>query len=400
LDFDRDGLLDLYVAGYFSEEHDLWGLTTTRIMHDSFEFARNGGRNYLYRNLGGGRFEDVSGMLGDPSERWTYAVVAADLDRDGWPDLYLANDYGSEELYLNRAGTLFERQSNIGLDGESKSGMCAALGDVYNDGRIAVFVTNISRSGYLFQGNNLRVSKLAEGGPMFQIAEGAVANCGWAWGAQFGDLDLDGRQDLIVVNGFISASRERDYWYQMSKIGTATGDLIADAAHWPAIEDRSLSGYERTRVLLNVGKRGGRFIEVGSRVGFEDEFDGRAVALADLDHDGDLDAVIANQKGPLLVYRNESPPGPHWIALELVGRESNRSAIGAEVEVEFAGGRQLQTRVAASGFASQNGPQMHFGLGAAPGPVKVRLRWPSGASELLEELGLDRIHRLVEGAAR
>lgn len=395
-DYDQDGLLDLFVGGYFSEEHDLWHLKTTRIMHDSFEFSRNGGKNRLYHNLGGGRFEDVSEKVGLASRRWTYAGVSADFNGDGLPDLYVANDYGSEELYLNRRGERFELQEGLGLEEESKSGMCVALGDVFNDGRLAVFVTNISKWGFLFQGNNLRLSNLDQGGGMIQIAEGPVADCGWAWGAQFGDLDLDGRQDLVVVNGFISASREGDYWYQLSKIGAAAGELVSDAANWPAFEDRSLSGYERTRVLLNAGTRTGRFIEVGRRVGLDDEHDGRAVALADFDRDGDLDVVIANQKGPLLLYRNDSRLARHWLEIELEATRGNRDAIGAEVTVTWSGGRQRQFLLAASGFSSQNDHTLHFGLGSDPGRVGVRVRWPSGNVSELEDVAIDRLLRLTE----
>ncbi len=395
-DYDRDGLVDLYVAGYYDEAHDMWNLDTTAIMHDSFEFAKNGGANYLYRNRGDGTFEDVTERVGAASRRWTYAAVSADFDRDGWPDLYLANDYGTEELYLNRGGERLELAADVGLDGESKSGMCVALGNVANDGRLAVFVTNISRRGYLFQGNNLRLNMMPELGSMLQVAEGPVADCGWAWGAQFGDLDDDGYQDLVVVNGFVSADEDREYWYQMSKIGTGTGGLVADAANWPAFEGRSLSGYERTRVLFNTGGRRGTFVEAGEAVGIDDTYDGRAVALADLDRDGDVDVVIANQNGPLLVYRNESELDHRWVAFDLVGASANTSAIGAEIEVEFAGGRQVQVLASATGFASQNERRLHFGLGAEPGPVRATVRWPSGAETVLADLELDKAHRVGE----
>jgi len=398
LDYDRDGVLDLYVAGYFHEQHDLWKLGTTRIMHDSFEFATNGGNNHLYRGRGDGTFEDVTERTGAGSTRWTYAAVAADFDRDGWPDLYVANDYGPEELFLNRGGERFELARGIGLEAESKSGMCVALGDVWNEGRPSVYVTNISKAGYLFQGNNLRVSLLDRDGPMLQLAEGAAADCGWAWGAQFGDLDGDGLQDLVVVNGFISASRERDYWYQMSKIGLGTGGVIADAAKWPAFEDRSLSGYERTRVLLKTGARGARFREAGGAVGIDDVYDGRAVALADLSGSGRLDVIVANQGGPLLIYRNEARNDNRWVAFDLIGTKSNRSAIGAEVELEFAGQRQLQVVTAACGFASQNDHRRHFGLGREPGAVRATVRWPSGVEQTLElaEADLGRLHVVRE----
>ncbi|HEX9705622.1 MAG TPA: VCBS repeat-containing protein, partial [Gemmatimonadales bacterium] len=228
LDFDRDGLLDLYLTGYFRSDLDLWNLRTTRIMQHSFEFASNGGKNLLFRNAGNGRFEDVTDAMGVGSTRWTLAAAAADFDDDGWPDLYLANDYGPEELFLNRRGLRFEL-ARAGLEDDSKSGMSVSLGDVYNRGRQDVFVTNISEKGFLFQGNNLRINFLRELGRFDEIATGVVADAGWAWGAQFGDLNNDGLLDLVVTNGFVSADRDRDYWYAMSKIAGAQGNIFEDA---------------------------------------------------------------------------------------------------------------------------------------------------------------------------
>ena len=400
IDYDRDGQLDLYLGGYFAGEHDLWNLATTRIMQDSYEFSNNGGRDYLFQNRGDGTFEDVSERAGIQGTRWTYAVVAADLDRDGWTDLYVANDFGAEQLLLNRAGARFEEATDLGLERESKSGMCVALGNLMNDGNLAIFVTNISKAGFLFQGNNLRLNLLPEGKGLVQVADGVVADCGWAWGAQFGDLDRDGWQDLIVLNGYVSASRERDYWYQMSKLGGGAGDVVADAANWPPMEDRSLSGYERTRVLMHPPRRSLDFVDAAAAVGIDDEYDGRAAALSDLDRDGDLDVVVANQLGPLLVYRNDVAPGRHWIGFELTGVQSNREALGAEVTVEFAGGKQAQVALSAAGFCAQNDRQLFFGLGEEPGPLQVEVRWPSGQVQSFDGLALDRTHELIEGDAR
>ncbi|HZM00915.1 MAG TPA: CRTAC1 family protein [Planctomycetota bacterium] len=379
-DYDRDGLLDLYVAGYFPEVFDLWHVTTTKIMQESFEFARNGGHNTLWRNLGDGRFEDVTAATGCDSTRWTLAVAAADFDGDGWQDLYLANDYGPEELFLNVEGRRFELAS-VGLGEDSKSGMSVAVGDVHNQGRLDVYVTNISENRYLFQGNNLRLNLLAEAGRFENVAESVVADTGWAWGAQFGDLDNDGRQDLYVVNGFISADRTRDYWYDMSVISGGNSHLFQDAANWKPIGDASLSGYQRSRLLLNRGA--GHWTDVAAAVGADDLYDGRAVALVDLWNRGALDVVIANQKGPLLVYRNDVDPARAWISFRLIGTASNRSAIGAQVTLHFGG--QVQCRVVdgGSGFASQNDRRLHFGLGAGQADRAV-IRWPSGREQVLE----------------
>ena len=410
LDYDRDGHLDLYLGGYFREEHDLFALESARIMQESFEFAANGGHNALFRNLGPQpdgalRFADVTADAGVDSTRWTMAAATADFDADGWPDLYVANDYGPEQFFLNQGpgpdGVVrFVERTDVGLGDDSKSGMAVSIGDVTNRGDLAVYVTNISKSGYLFQGNNLRLNLLGERGRFLQMADGVVADCGWAWGAQFGDLDNDGYQDLFVVNGFVSASPERDYWYAMSKVAGGVGGIFEDAGNWSPMEDKSLSGYERSRVLLNNAGRG--FADVATAVGVDDVFDGRAVVLADLENRGALDVVVANQRGPLLLYRNTPDPSRHWIGVTLTGTTGNRSAIGAAVKVTFAGPdgplTQLQFRGSSSGFSSQNDGRLHFGLGAATRVDRLEVTWPSGAVTTLTDLPVDRFHALVEPA--
>src|SRR6185503_5607760 len=155
LDFDRDGRLDCFLGGYYPERVNLWKLADTKIMPESFEYAKNGGRKYLYRNLGGGRFEEVSEKVGLSSRRWALAAVAADLRGSGFPDLFIANDYGVSELFVNEGGRFREVGRETGVGYAPKSGMNASVGDVLNQGRFAVYVSNISEEGILLQGNNL-----------------------------------------------------------------------------------------------------------------------------------------------------------------------------------------------------------------------------------------------------
>jgi len=392
-DYDRDGLLDLYVTAYFRSDVNLYDLTSTKIMHDSFEFANNGGKNRLFHNLGNGKFEDVTDKMGVGSTRWTRAAASADFNDDGWPDLYLANDYGPEELYLNDHGRKFTL-ARAGLEADSKSGMSVSIGDVHNRGRMDVFVTDISEKGYLFQGNNLRLNLFHELGRFENIAKGVISDAGWAWGAQFGDLNNDGRNDLYIANGFISASKDRSYWYGMSKVAGGNRKLFEDARNWPAIGDASLSGYEHKRVLLNRGEQG--WDDVAARVGATDVFDGRAVALADLWNTGALDVIVANQDSRPVLYRNTVEPGNHWIGFRLVGTRSNRSAIGAEVTVEFGGEQQRHVVDGGMGFAAQNDRRLHFGLGPRTQVDRVTIRWPSGAVQTLGRFDADRYHVLTE----
>ncbi|HCU11607.1 MAG TPA: CRTAC1 family protein [Gemmatimonadetes bacterium] len=393
LDYDRDGLLDLYVTAYFRSDIDLWHLTTTKIMHNSFEFATNGGKNLLFHNLGGGKFEDVTDKMGVGSTRWSLAAASADFNGDGWPDIYLANDYGPEELYLNDRGRSF-MLTTAGLESESKSGMSATLGDAFNRGRLDAFVTNISERGYLFQNNNLRVNEMAETHRFRNVAEGAIADAGWAWGAQFGDLNNDGANELFVANGFISADRGKSYWYAMSKIAGANGRFFEDAATWPAFGNASLSGYEPSRVYINRGVAG--WVDVASKVGATDLYDGRAVALADLSNRGSVDVIVANQNQPAVVYRDYPESSNHWIAFKLVGTRSNRSAIGAEVVLEAGLLRQRRVIDGGSGFASQNDRRLHFGLGSHEWVDRVTIYWPSGSQQVVTRPPIDRFVTITE----
>jgi enediyne biosynthesis protein E4 len=397
LDYDRDGRLDLYVTAYFRDDVDLWRLATTRIMHNSFEFATNGGKNLLFHNLGGGRFEDVTDQMGVGSTRWTLAAASADFNDDGWPDIYLANDYGPEELYLNDHGRRFTL-TTAGLESESKSGMSVTLGDAFDRGRLDVFVTNISERGYLFQNNNLRLNQMVEANRFQNVADATVADAGWAWGAQFGDFNNDGSNELFVANGFISADPQRSYWYSMSKIAGAHSRLFEDAATWPAFGNASLSGYEPSRVFLNRGVGG--WVDVAGQVGVRDRYDGRAVATADLSNRGAMDVIVANQNQPALLYRDYPDSTNHWIAFRLVSTRSNRSAIGAELVLESAGGGggRTQRRIVdgGMGFASQNDRRPHFGLGAAEWADRVVIHWPSGVQQVLTHLAANQFYTVRE----
>jgi hypothetical protein len=385
-DYDGDGLLDLFIGGYYNENVDLWHLVNTRMMPDSFEYAKNGGRKYLFHNLGNGKFEEVSAKLGIDSRRWSLASFAADLRGTGHPDLFVANDYGVSELYLNDGKHFREAGEQTGVGFAPKSGMNAAFGDIFNQGRYSVYVSNISEEGVLIQGNNLWVPKEGTSGDTLKYENLArdfgVELGGWSFGAQFGDLNNDGTLDLYLTNGYVSLDRNRSYWYDFSKIAGGHSAIINDAKNWPAMQGRSLSGYQPKRVWLNDGA--GKFVNVAQAVGVTDTYDGRAVALADLWNRGVLDVVVANERCPLLIYKNTVTPENQWIEFQLEGTSSNRSAIGAQVTLFWNGQHQVQEVSGGSGFAAQNQRRLHFGLGKFPQMEKAVIRWPSGKTQTID----------------
>ncbi|WP_397571253.1 CRTAC1 family protein [Schlesneria sp. T3-172] len=411
-DYDRDGRLDLFLAGYWSEEVDLWNLKTTQIMPESFEYARNGGRKYLLRNLGDGKFQDVTSEMGIQSTRWTLGVVAADICGTGYPDLILANDYGVSEFYANREGKRFEEigyETGIGVT--PKSGMSVGLGDIFNDGQQALYITNITEPGNLVQGNNLWVptGESTRGAPRFlnQASAVNVERGGWSWGAKFGDLNNDGWLDLYLTNGYISASKGKSYWYDYGKIAGGLKGLIGEATYWPPIGEQSLSGYQPKCVWLN---KGGDFTDIAAAVGVTDVYDGRAVVFSDFSNRGILDVAIANQQGPVLFYRNTISPGRDWVQFHLEGGArpgneqgwSNRGGVGATVTLHWVQGQEGTTRqqsqvtTAGDAYASQSMSRVHFGLGEQAKLKEVRIKWPSGRTTQIDAPETGVVHLVRE----
>ncbi len=397
-DYDGDGKLDLFVGGYYNENVDLWHLKTTKIMPDSFEYADNGGRKYLFHNLGNGKFEEVSAKLGIVSRRWALASGAADLSGTGHPDLFIANDYGVSELYVNDGKRFHEEGAQTGVGFAPKSGMNVAFGDIFNQGKYSVYVSNISEDGILIQGNNMWVPKEGTFGSTLQYENMArdlgVELGGWSFGAQFGDFNNDGNLDLFLTNGYISADRNRSYWYDFAKVAGGNSTIIGDAKNWPAFDGRSLSGYQQKRVWLNDGA--GKFEDIAQAVGVTDTHDGRSVAVGDLWNDGVLDVVVANQNGPVLIYKNHVDPAEKWIEFQLEGTRSNRDAIGAEITLYWNGQEQIQEITGGNGFAAQNDLRLHFGLGKNPKIEKAIIRWPSGTAQTLDQLTPNQIYHIKE----
>ncbi len=397
LDYNADGFLDLFMGGYYREDINLWDLETMRIMPESFEYANNGGRNYLFENQGDGTFKEVAMEAGLTSTRWTLAAGAADLSGSGYPDLVLANDFGVDEYYINEKGKMFREVGNpSGMGFSPKSGMNVSFGDIFNQGDLGIYITNITQEGILLQGNNFWMRNESDGRLSFSnmARQRGIELGGWSYGAQFGDLNNDGAQDLYVANGFISAQKGTTYWYDYSKVTGGNKAIISDARNWPDMKGRSQSGFQRNKIWLNDGS--GFFLEVADMVGDRETLDSRSVVVADLWNRGVLDLIVANQNGTPFLFKNEVDPERNWISFELTGTRSNCSAIGARVELQWENNIQQQLVNGGIGFCSQNQRRVHFGLGNVANIDKATISWPSGVVQEIVEPGIRKIHRITE----
>jgi hypothetical protein len=398
LDYNNDGNLDLLIGGYYKADIDLWKLENTLIMPESFEYANNGGRNYLLENAGNNSFKDVTFSKGLTSTKWTLALGSYDIDGNGLQDIFIANDYSVDELYLNYGARGFEEVGkNAKIGYAPKSGMNVSIGDIANDGRLSIYVSNITEMGILLQGNNLWQPS-GNGGPVtFSNRAGAVGVelGGWSYGSQFGDLNNDGFQDLYLANGYISAARNNSYWYDYSKVTGGNEAIISDALNWPAMQGRSQSGYQHNKIWING--ESGVFADVSDYVTDTPPYDSRAVALVDLWNRGVLDVIVANQANKVAVLKNiQREASGNWLAFKLEGTVSNRSAIGASVTLHWDDMLQTQIVTGGVGFSAQNQRALQFGIGSANTVEKVDIMWPSGRKQIIASPAINQLHVVKE----
>ena len=387
-DYDSDGWLDLYVGNYF-RSIDLWHLPDTRIMHNSFESARDGGANVLYHNNGDGTFRDVSEEAGVADTGWTLDVGAADYDNDGDMDLHVANDFGPDKLYRNEGNGRFTDVSAAAIGVDTRKGMNSEFGDFNNDGWLDLYVTNIMTKDYLKEGNMLLRSN--GDGSFTDIApEAGVADGGWGWAAKLFDCDLDGDLDIYTVNGFVSQRRGEEYWFDLATAVTEPGFDSTDARQWPVIGDRSLSGYEKNRFFRNEGQES--FVEMAGEAGLAHEGDGRGLVVFDYDNDGDPDLYVVNQNQKAVLFRNDSDVRGKWIGFRITGRASG---VGTRLTLVAEGRRQIREVDGGNGYASQSDRRAYFGLGRSTEVDRVEIRWPDGRTQTLRHPAINSLHTLA-----
>ncbi|HVT18865.1 MAG TPA: CRTAC1 family protein [Thermoanaerobaculia bacterium] len=397
-DYDNDGRLDL-LFGNYQRAVDLFDLKDRHVLPNRIDSADNGGGVTLWRNLGNGTFADVTEKAGlGKLSGWTLALGHADLDNDGWQDVYMAVDFGPDRLFLNnRNGTFREVTAEaIGIDG--KHGMNVDVADYDHDGWLDIYITNITddflqECNMLWHNNGLDAAgKLS----FTDVAkEAGVCSTLWGWAAKFADFDNDGWEDIMAADGMRTAG-EQSYVPLLFKAITSPGFDPSNLDAWPAIGTMSWSGHQKKKLFRNLGN--GTFKEIAEAAGVDNDLDGRGIAVADFDNDGLLDFYQTNKDQPSLLYRNRTAAAGNWLELKLAGTRSNRDAVGARVTVRAGGNLLIREVNGGNGFAAQSSTRLHFGLGAATKLDSLEIRWPSGLVESLPpSLALNRIYRVTEG---
>jgi hypothetical protein len=362
LDYDRDGRLDLFVANYvqWSPKADLWCSLDGATKSYCTPQAYKGTSSKLYRNLGDGRFEDVTqkARLGDLTSK-SLGVTVLDYNGDHWPDLFVANDTQPNKLYRNnRDGTFIEEGIAAGVaygeDGIARGAMGADAADYDRSGRPHLLVGNFSNQMlglYHNEGNGLFVDEA----PSSTVGRASLLTL--AFGVFFFDYDLDGYPDIFAANGHIE-----------EEIGRVQ----------PKVQYR-----QPPLLFRNLGK--GRFENVTAAAGapFKRPVVARGAAYADFDHDGDLDILVSTNDGPAYLFRNDGGNRNRWLTVRLAGVRSNRDGIGAVVRLESASGRQWNMVRSGSSYCSQSDLALTFGLGNDTVVKSLEIEWPSGAHQRL-----------------
>jgi hypothetical protein len=391
LDFDRDGDLDVYLGAYFVDTN-MFALDRTHVLHDSWETSRNGGRNLFYRN-DGGRFVEVTSAVGLEDTGWTMALGVSDYDRDGWPDIYVANDYGPDKLFRNTGKGRFDDVSTKAIGVDTKKGMNADFGDYDNDGDMDVYVTNVTEA-FLHECNMLWQNNGA-GGFTDVSVETSTCDTGWGWGGKFFDYDNDGDLDLYVANGFFAGNG--DYLDILLPALWDEGEDPSDEKAWPPLAGRGIAGLERNVLFTNIG---GRTFRAAKENGADVPSDSRAILTADFDHDGRVDLFVTNQNADSMLLANRTETDHHWVAFHLRGRAPNTDAVGAHLTIESAGRRQVREVQVGNGFGGGSSLVQHVGLAGAARVDRVLVEWPNGEKQEWRDLAADASYRLRQGDSR
>jgi hypothetical protein len=395
-DFDRDGFLDVFVQ--------------TNLLDASHP---NGQRDYLFHNNGDGTFTDVTERAGISGEAQGHSSMWWDYDGDGWPDLYVANDFAvPDKLYHNnRDGTFTDTIDSV-VPHMPYSSMGSDLGDVNNDGLIDLFVAEMAATthqkdqrGFALMRANLADPPENSGAAPQYMRNALFINTGtgrcleaaclaglsatdWTWSPRLEDLDNDGRLDLFVTNGMNRELHNADLYTRKAFAESLGEKVLIEKASPPLVEQHL--------AFRNMGDL--RFEDVSAAWGLNQKGISFGSAFGDLDGDGNLDIVYSNYEGGVTLLRNDSDTG-YRVVIALRGTRSNRFGVGSTVRIETDSGVQVRSLVLARGVLSSSEPVLHFGLGKDPRIRRLTVSWPSGHVQSFSDLAADRRYMITEPSA-
>ena len=424
-DYDRDGRLDIYFCLYSYYK----GLEQYHFPAPYYD-ARNGPPNFLFHNEGNATFQDVSAATGlnQNNDRFSFDCTWCDFDNDGWPDLYVVNDFGRKNLYHNnRNGTFTDIAEEAGVV-DVGPGMSSCWFDYDNDLNFDLYISDMwetsgmrltSQTSFLERmppGVRAQFRHHAKGNSLFRnLGNGrfedrstaaGIEQAGWSWSCHAWDFGHDGRSHLYIANGMISGPTRDDlesfFWqHVVAQSPPDAHPTVPYELGWNAINelirsDGTWAGYLRNVFFHNNGD--GTFSDVAGALGLDFPDDSRAYALADFNHDGRLEIALKNRTGPQLrILRCDAIGLGNALALRLRGIKSNRDAVGAVVILEAGEGRQMKCLQAGTGFFSQHTKELFFGIGKAVS-ARAEIRWPSGTVQHFEGLPANHRVEIEEGS--
>jgi hypothetical protein len=402
-DLDGDGHVDLLVGNYFPDGARILDAKAggTEVLHEGKSKALNGGYKHVFLwqaatsgDVPTARFREVKNVFSEEIARgWTLAMGAADLDGDLLPELYIANDFGPDRLLHNRStpGNLkfaplegkrdFTTPKSCVLGHDSFKGMGVDFGDLNGDGFFDIYVSNIATRFGLTESHFLwmstgNVSQMKQGIAPYKNAseELGLSRSGFSFEARLADFDNDGVLEAMQACGFIKGNINR--WPELQALGTSNDQLVHNPRFWPSFKPGAdLSGHDCNPFFVRGAD--GRYHNIGPALGLVEPMVSRGIAIADVDGDGRLDYVTANQWGPSYFFKNESPNVGAFLGLRLT-YPNGSPAIGAVARVNLADGRKLVAQVdGGTGHSGRRSPDIHFGLGAweKSKRVPVEIKW-------------------------
>lgn len=384
-DYDKDGDLDIYLGSYFRDINMFSIAKNERnILHDSWEVSRNGGSNLFYVNNGDGTFSERTKSVGLEDTGWTMALAHGDFNGDGWQDIYVANDYGSDMFFVNNKQGKFINVTKTAMGFDTKKGMNADAGDFDNDGDLDVFVTNVTEE-FLYECNMLWQNS-GRGDFVDVSQELGVCDTGWGWAGKFFDYNNDGWLDLYVANGFFTGTEAKDYLEVLLPAIWESGEDPSDPKMWPPVANMGMASSEKNVLFTNKNHK---FVREKNS-GLELALDSRAILTGDFDNDGKVDVFVTNNANKTVLFRNTTAGG-HWIELQLQGKSPNTDAVGARLYLTANKVQQMREVNIGNGFGGGSMTRQHFGLGDADKIDQLKVIWPNGEEQVYKNLNANQI---------